>query len=93
MCKVEDSIIACSEQSQLKSLYEKMGDGACDLKIFSKALEYYKKMLEAAEKSGASDKELGECYFSLGNLGDWDEDLQTQALICCSQDLQGQRRL
>ncbi|ENN77089.1 hypothetical protein YQE_06424, partial [Dendroctonus ponderosae] len=65
MCKVEDSIITCSEQPQLKGLYEKMGDGACDLKIFSKAIEYYKKMLEAAEKSGASDKELGECYFSL----------------------------
>ncbi|CAG9759955.1 unnamed protein product [Ceutorhynchus assimilis] len=66
MCKIEDDIIACSVQTDLKNLYEKMGDGACALKNYKKAVEYYKKMLEAAERNGASEKELGECYFSLG---------------------------
>lgn len=66
MCKIEDDLITCHNQAELKLLYEKMGDGACTLRNFPKAIEYYKKMLEAAERSGASDKELGECYFSLG---------------------------
>ncbi|XP_050301726.1 tonsoku-like protein isoform X2 [Anthonomus grandis grandis] len=77
MCKVEDDIITCNDQKELKRLYEKMGDGACDLKNYSKAIEYYKKMLEAAEKTGVSDKELGECYYSLGetykDLGNFKE--------------------
>lgn len=66
MCKIEDAIIACSAQRDLKNLYEQMGDGACALKNFKKAVEYYKKTLEAAERNGTSEKELGECYFSLG---------------------------
>ncbi|XP_066250024.1 tonsoku-like protein [Euwallacea similis] len=77
MCKIEDEIIVCNEQKQLKVLYEKMGDGACNLKNFSKAIEYYKKMLDAAERTGVSDKELGECYYSLGETykdnGDYKE--------------------
>ncbi|XP_066156831.1 tonsoku-like protein isoform X2 [Euwallacea fornicatus] len=77
MCKIEDEIIICNDQKQLKVLYEKMGDGACGLKNFSKAIEYYKKMLEAAERTGVSDKELGECYYSLGETykdnGDYKE--------------------
>ncbi|KAL1517241.1 hypothetical protein ABEB36_001030 [Hypothenemus hampei] len=65
MCQLEDTIIICNDDKQLKSLYEKMGDGACYLKIYDKAIEYYKKMLESAEKTGSNDKELGECYYSL----------------------------
>nr|XP_023029689.1 tonsoku-like protein [Leptinotarsa decemlineata] len=48
-----------------KKLYEKMGDCACALKNFTKAIEYYKLMLKYAEKCGIGGKELGSCYYSL----------------------------
>ncbi|XP_076272195.1 tonsoku-like protein [Rhynchophorus ferrugineus] len=66
LCKLEDRIITTTDNMELKLLYEKMGDGSCDLGIFSKAIEYYKKMLQTAERIGVSDKELGVCYYSLG---------------------------
>lgn len=42
-----------------------MGDGACELKIYSKAIEYYQLMLKYAEKSGINNRELAICYYSL----------------------------
>lgn len=64
----EDSLltIADSDFKLKKKLYEKMGDGACQLKIFNKAIDYYKKMLEYAELSGECGKDLLPVYISLG---------------------------
>lgn len=64
MCYIEDSLLTVADNNykERKKLYEKMGDGACDLKNFTKALEYYHKMLDAAEKSG---DDLSPCYISL----------------------------
>lgn len=66
MCRTENELVRASDNEKTrKKLYEKMGDGACDLKIFSKAIEYYKLMLECAEKSGVSGRDLASCYYSL----------------------------
>ncbi|CAG9860437.1 unnamed protein product [Phyllotreta striolata] len=66
MCRTEDKlIIEHNDSKQLKKLYETMGDCSCDLKHYPKALEYYKLMLEHAEKSGAGSKEMASCYYSL----------------------------
>jgi NF-kappa-B inhibitor-like protein 2 len=46
----------------MKLLYEKMGDGACALKNYQKAIYYYLKMLDNAEKNGDSDKDLIPVY-------------------------------
>ncbi|KRT81298.1 Ankyrin repeat-containing protein [Oryctes borbonicus] len=48
-----------------KHLYEKMGDGAASLKIFSKAAGYYQKMLQAAKDNQDLEESMGSCYFSL----------------------------
>ncbi|KAJ8925110.1 hypothetical protein NQ315_001291 [Exocentrus adspersus] len=66
MCSIEDKLVmACDDERERKELYEKMGDGACDLKNYSKGLEYYKLMLECAERSGCTGRELASCYYSL----------------------------
>lgn len=67
MCYAEDSLLTVGDTDYKlkKKLYEKMGDGACHLKNFEKAIDYYKKMLECAEKSGDSGKELIPVYVSL----------------------------
>lgn len=66
MCQTEDKlVIETNDNKELKKLYEKMGDCACNLKNYSKALEYYKLMLTYAEKSGISGRELASCYYSL----------------------------
>lgn len=67
MCYTEDSleITPATDHEQRKKLYEKLGDGACLLKRYSKAIEYYKKMLEEAELNGNTGKELVPCYISL----------------------------
>lgn len=67
MCYMEDSIetTSPSDHKALKKLYEKLGDGACQLKQYPKAIEYYKKMLEQAELNGDTGKELTPCYISL----------------------------
>lgn len=67
MCYTEDSLLttADSDFKLKKKLYEKMGDGACELKIFDKAIDYYKKMLEYAELNGESEKDLIPVYVSL----------------------------
>lgn len=66
MCRTEDELVSASgNEKERKILYEKMGDKACELKIFSKAIEYYKLMLECAERSGVSGRDLASCYYSL----------------------------
>lgn len=57
--------IADSDFKLKKKLYEKMGDGACELKVYDKAIDYYKKMLEYSELSGENGKELIPVYVSL----------------------------
>lgn len=66
MCYTEDKLVISSGDSkEMKNLYEIMGDGACELKNFSKAIEYYQLMLKYAEQSGISNRELASCYYSL----------------------------
>lgn len=67
MCYTEDRLLNVPDKDYKtkKELYEKMGDGACNLKIFSKAVEYYEKMLQAAVDNNDSKDSMGPCYFSL----------------------------
>lgn len=66
MCYTEDKLVMSShDNKEMKRLYEKMGDGACHLKNYTKAIEYYKLVLQCAEQSGASDKEIAEIYYSI----------------------------
>ncbi|KAK4876754.1 hypothetical protein RN001_009260 [Aquatica leii] len=67
MCKAEDTLLTTASNNFKikKSLYEKLGDGACRLKNFSIAIEYYHKMLEAANANNESGLDLIPCYISL----------------------------
>ncbi|XP_059614206.1 tonsoku-like protein [Phlebotomus argentipes] len=67
LCYTEDSLITANSEDfrRKKDLYEKMGDGSCKLENYDKALSYYKKMLENAELSGESGKDLIPIYVSL----------------------------
>lgn len=67
MCYAEDSleITPSNDHEKRKRLYEKLGDGACALKHYSKGIEYYQKMLQEAELNGNTGKELVPCYISL----------------------------
>ncbi|CAG9836895.1 unnamed protein product [Diabrotica balteata] len=57
MCYAEDKLVVeTNDNRDLQKLYETMGDSACIVKNFSKAIEYYKLMLSYAEKSGVSGK-------------------------------------
>lgn len=64
----EESLITIpeSDYARRKKIYEKMGDGACLLRNFAKAIDYYKKMLEAVEKLPYNVKDLSAAYTSLG---------------------------
>lgn len=53
------------DYSRQKRLYEKMGDGWCQLGNYKKAIEYYLKMLECAELDGDVGKALQPIYVSL----------------------------
>lgn len=67
MAYTEERLLTLSDDDYKtkKELYEKMGDGASSLKIFAKAIEYYKKMLQAAIDNKEPEVNLGSCYFSL----------------------------
>lgn len=67
MCYKEDSleITPSTDHEKRKKLYEKLGDGACLLKRYTKAIEYYQKMLQEAILNGNTGKELVPCYISL----------------------------
>ncbi|XP_058462858.1 tonsoku-like protein [Malaya genurostris] len=67
ICRIEDQLISTgsSEYAKKKRLYEQMGDGACKLENYSKAIDYYLKMLECAQLNGEVDRELIPIYVSL----------------------------
>lgn len=67
MCYTEDALLALDTDDFVtkKNLYEKMGDGACALQNYEKAIDYYLKMLEMAETSHFDKKDLVPCYVSL----------------------------
>uniref|UniRef100_A0A6E8VQ50 Uncharacterized protein n=1 Tax=Anopheles coluzzii TaxID=1518534 RepID=A0A6E8VQ50_ANOCL len=67
MCRMEDELITtdATNYARRKELYERMGDGACKLRNFTKAIDYYKRMLECAEANGEADRQLLPCYVSL----------------------------
>lgn len=66
MCYTEDNLVVSSGDSkEMRKLYELMGDGACELKNYAKAIEYYQLMLKYAQQCGISNRELAACYYSL----------------------------
>ena len=67
MCQAEKILLSTpsTDYNTKLSLYEKLGDGAANLKIYKKAILYYKSMLEAALNSGRSGAALSPCYCSL----------------------------
>ncbi|KAF2902906.1 hypothetical protein ILUMI_03283 [Ignelater luminosus] len=67
MCNAENALLAVSnsDYKTKKELYEKLGDGASELKVFPNALKYYTLMLEAAQQNGESGCVLSPCYISL----------------------------
>lgn len=67
ICYAEDELISTDSNDYLtkKTLFEKLGDGACHLKNYSKAIDYYLNMLKYAEKCFVSEKELIPTYVSL----------------------------
>lgn len=67
ICKCEDELVTTSSFDYVKraELFEQLGDGACKLKHFSKAIDYYLKSLEAAELNGESAVKLIPLYVSL----------------------------
>uniref|UniRef100_A0A182PJS9 Tonsoku-like protein n=1 Tax=Anopheles epiroticus TaxID=199890 RepID=A0A182PJS9_9DIPT len=67
MCRMEDELVTteATNYARRKVLYERMGDGACKLRNFSKAIDYYKRMLQCAEANGEADRQLLPCYVSL----------------------------
>lgn len=67
MCYTEDLLISTdpSDHATFKKLYEKLGDGACHIRNYPGAVEYYLKMLEHAELAGDCGKTLIPIYVSL----------------------------
>lgn len=67
MCLILDELITTSsiDYAKRKGLYEKLGDGSCHLGNYSKALEYYQKMLECARLNKESPKSMIPIYVSL----------------------------
>lgn len=67
MCRAENSLLLASQHDydQRRQLNEKLGDACVALKKYSKAITYYKKMLENSEHCGMTDKSLIPCYVSL----------------------------
>lgn len=82
MCYTEDLIISTepSDHTAFKKLYEKLGDGACHLRNYAGAAEYYLKMLEHAEMAGDFGKTLIPIYVSLyqtyKDMGSYNEALK-----------------
>ncbi|KAJ8713327.1 hypothetical protein PYW07_013697 [Mythimna separata] len=67
MCYTEDLLISTnpSDHVTFKKHYEKLGDGACHLRNYAGAVEYYLKMLDHAELAGECGKALISIYVSL----------------------------
>ncbi|XP_058832701.1 tonsoku-like protein [Topomyia yanbarensis] len=67
ICRIEDQLITAgsNEYAKKKRFYELMGDGACRLENYGKAIDYYLKMLECAQLNGEIDLALIPIYVSL----------------------------
>ncbi|KAJ8716272.1 hypothetical protein PYW08_013557 [Mythimna loreyi] len=67
MCYTEDLLISTnpSDHVTFKKHYEKLGDGACHLRNYAAAAEYYLKMLDHAVLAGDCGKTLIPIYVSL----------------------------
>ncbi|CAB3260313.1 unnamed protein product [Arctia plantaginis] len=81
MCYTEDLLISAdpTDHAGFKKLYEKLGDGACHLRNYAGAVEYYLKMLDHAELAGDCGKTLIPIYVSLyqtyKDMGSYNEAL------------------
>ncbi|KAG6450561.1 hypothetical protein O3G_MSEX006650 [Manduca sexta] len=81
MCYTEDLLVSTvpSDHITFKKLYEKLGDGACHLKNYAGAAEYYLKMLDHAVLAGDCGKTLIPIYVSLyqtyKDMGSYNEAL------------------
>lgn len=53
------------DYTKRKELFEKLGDGSCKMKNYSKAIEFYLKTLEAAQLDGDGEHKLIPIYVSL----------------------------
>lgn len=79
--RAEDQLVTTSSTDHVtrRTLFERLGDGACQLRNFTKALDYYAMMLASAEKCFVSERELVPIYVSLYqtyiDLGRYDEAL------------------
>ncbi|XP_041987217.1 tonsoku-like protein [Aricia agestis] len=82
MCYTEDLLISTNPTDHVtfKKLYEKLGDGACHVKNYPGAIQYYLKMLDHAELAGDTGKTLIPIYVSLyqtyKDMGGYHEALQ-----------------
>lgn len=67
LCKFEDDLITTDsfDYEKRKKLFEKLGDGSCKLKNFTKAIDFYQKQLEASELNGDTGRTLIPIYVSL----------------------------
>lgn len=67
LCKCEDELVITDsfDYAKRKELFEKLGDATCKLKNYSKAIDYYLKMLEAAQLKGEAEKQMIPIYVSL----------------------------
>ncbi|XP_055914034.1 tonsoku-like protein [Eupeodes corollae] len=67
MCQTLDELVTCSSDnySERKKLFERLGDGCCNLNNFPKAIEYYCQMLECAQLNSETGKDLVPIYVSL----------------------------
>lgn len=67
MCYTDDALICIKDTNyeMRKSLNEKMADGYCFFKKYSKAITYYLSMLECAELNNEKGKDLIPIYVSL----------------------------
>lgn len=65
--QAEDQLVTTSstDHGTRRTLFERLGDGACQLRNFDKALDYYAMMLASAEKCFVSERELVPSYVSL----------------------------
>lgn len=68
LCKYEDELVTTDSLDYVKrkELFEKLGDATCKVKNYKKAIDFYKKSLEAAElNDGDMGKRLIPIYVSL----------------------------
>ena len=67
LCKYEDELVITNslDYAKRKELFEKLGDGSCKMKNYSKAIDFYLKSLEAAQLNGDAEHKLIPIYVSL----------------------------